>query len=92
MIRNDKRLLQLQCNFIYSLLIFPVAHGKSRTKRDQEPRSPGETNWYSAFEVWACVWAIGNMHWASTQLKLNYYLINLYVTFTRSKNYARRDL
>ena len=54
----------------------------------RETRSPGETNWYFAIEVWACAWAIGNMHWASTKLKLTFYLINLYVAFTRWKNYA----
>ena len=58
----------------------------------RETRSPGETNKYFAIEVWACTWTIGNMHWASTQFKLNFHLVNLYVTFTRSKNYARRDL
>ena len=54
----------------------------------RETRSPGETNWYFAIEVWACAWAIGNMHWALTKLKLTFYLINLYVAFTRWKNYA----
>ena len=57
----------------------------------RETRNPQETNWYFAIKVWACVWAIANMHWASTQLKLNLYLIYLYVTFTWSKNYARGD-
>ena len=47
----------------------------------RETRSPGETNWYFAIEVWACAWAIGNMHWPSTKLKLTFYLINLYVAF-----------
>ena len=56
----------------------------------RETRSPGETNWYSAIEV--CAWAIESMHWASTQFKLNFHLVNLYVTFTWSKNYARGDL
>ena len=32
------------------------------------------------------------MHWAPTQFKLNFHLANLYVTFTWSKNYAKRDL
>ena len=54
----------------------------------RETRSPGETNWYFAIEVWACAWAIGNMHWASTKLKLSFYSINLYVAFTQWKNYA----
>ena len=54
----------------------------------RETRSPEETNWYFAIEVWACGWAIGNMHWPSTKLKLTFYLINLYVAFTRWKKYA----
>ena len=58
----------------------------------RETRRLGETNWYFAIEFCACAWTIGNMHWASTQLKLNFHLINLYVTFTWSQNYARRDL
>ena len=40
----------------------------------RETRSPVETNWYFAIEVWACAWAIGNMHWASTKLKLTFCL------------------
>ena len=52
--------------------MFPIAHGESQTKRHRGPRR--ETNCYFAIEVWACAWAIGNMHWASTELKLTFYL------------------
>ena len=52
----------------------------------RETRSPGETNWYFAIEVWACAWAIGNMHWASTKLKLSCYSINLYAALRGEKN------
>ena len=51
----------------------------------RETRSPGETNWYFAIEVWACAWTIEKMHKTSAKLKLNFYLINLYVTLTWSK-------
>ena len=51
----------------------------------RETISPEETNWYFAFEVWACAWTIENMHKTSLKLKLNFYLINLYVTLTWSK-------
>ena len=66
--------------------MFPIPHGESRTKRHREPRR--ETNWYCVIEVWACAWAIGNMHWASTKLKLSFYFINLYVAFTWWKKYG----
>ena len=43
-----------------------------------ETKSPGETNWYFAIQL-----SLGlGMHWASTKLKLNFYLIHLYVAFT----------
>ena len=48
----------------------------------RETRSPEETNWYFAIEVWACAWTIEKMHKTSAKLKLNFYLINLYVTLT----------
>ena len=51
----------------------------------RETISPEETNWYFTFEVWACAWTIENMHKTSLKLKLNFYLINLYVTWTWSK-------
>ena len=51
----------------------------------RETISPEETNWYFAFEVGACAWTIENMHKTSLKLKLNFYLINLYVTLTWSK-------
>ena len=51
----------------------------------RETRSPEETNWYFAIEVWACAWTIEEMHKTSAKLKLNFYLINLYVTLTWSK-------
>ena len=51
----------------------------------RETRSPEETNWYFAIEVWACAWTIEKMHKTSAKLKLNFYLINLYVTLTWSK-------
>ena len=51
----------------------------------RETRSPEETNWYFAIEVWACTWTIEKMHKTSAKLKLNFYLINLYVTLTWSK-------
>ena len=47
--------------------------------------NPGETNWYFAIGVWACAWAIGNMHWASTKLKLSFYSINLYAALRGEK-------
>ena len=50
----------------------------------REIRSPGETNWYFAIEVWACAWTIDKMHKTSAKLKLNFYLINLYVKLTWS--------
>ena len=50
----------------------------------RETRSPGETNWYFAIEVWACAWTIDKMHKTSAKLKLNFYLINLYVKLTWS--------
>ena len=68
--------------------MFPIAHGESQTKRHRGPRRETNCACYFAIEVWACAWAIGNMHWASTKLKLTFYLINLYVAFTRWKNYA----
>ena len=51
----------------------------------RETRSPEETNWYFAIEVWACAWTIDKMHKTSAKLKLNFYLVNLYVTLTWSK-------
>ena len=54
--------------------MFPLVHGESRTKRDQEPRRDKL--------VWACAWTIEKMHKTSAKLKLNFYLINLYVTLT----------
>ena len=48
----------------------------------KESRSPEETNWYFAIKVWACAWTIEKMHQTSAKLKLNFYLINLYVTLT----------
>ena len=51
----------------------------------RETRSPEETNWYFAIEVWACAWTIEKMHKTSAKLKLNFYLINLYVKLTWSK-------
>ena len=51
----------------------------------RETRSPEETNWYFAIEVWACAWTIEKMHKTSAKLKLNFNLINLYVTLTWSK-------
>ena len=51
----------------------------------RETRSPEETNWYFAIEVWACAWTMEEMHKTSAKLKLNFYLINLYVTLTWSK-------
>ena len=48
----------------------------------RETRSPEEANWYFAFDVLASTWAIANMHWAWPQFKINFYLMNLYVTFT----------
>ena len=48
--------------------------------------NPGEKkNWYFAIEVWACAWAIGNMHWASTKSKLSFYSINLYAALPGEK-------
>ena len=59
----------------------------------RETKSPEETNWYFAIKVWACAWTIEKMHKTSAKLKLNFYLINLYLTFTcMVKNYARGDL
>ena len=54
-------------------------------------------NWYFAIEVWACVWAIGNMHWASTKLKLiflfNKLVCNVYVVKQlRQKRFVREIL
>ena len=48
----------------------------------RETRSPEETNWYFAIEVWACAWTIEKMHKTSAKLQLNFYLINLCVTLT----------
>ena len=54
--------------------MFPRAHGESRTKGDQEPRRDKLVFRYSSLGL--------GMHWASTKLKLNFYLINLIVAFT----------
>ena len=51
----------------------------------RETGSPEETSWYFAIEVWACAWTVEKMHKSSAKLKLNFYLINLYVTLTGSK-------
>ena len=51
----------------------------------RETRSPEETNWYFAIEVWAYAWTIEKMHKTSAKLKLHFYLINFYVTLTWSK-------
>ena len=42
----------------------------------RETRSPEETNWYFAIEVWACAWTIEKMHKALAKLQLHFYLIN----------------
>ena len=51
----------------------------------RETRSPEETNWDFAIEVWACAWTIEKVHKTSSKLKLHFYFINLYVTLTWSK-------
>ena len=48
----------------------------------RETRSQEETNWYFSIKVWACEWTREKMHKTSAKLQLNFYLINLCVTFT----------
>ena len=54
--------------------MLPIAHGESGTNGDQKPRRDKLVFRYSSLDL--------GMHWASTKLKLNFYLINLYVAFT----------
>ena len=54
--------------------MFPIAHGESETDGDQKPRRNKLVFRYSSLDL--------GMHWASTKLKLNFYLITLYVAFT----------
>ena len=54
--------------------MFPIAHGESRTKEDQEPKREKLVFRYSILGL--------GMHWALTKLKLNFYFINLYVALT----------
>ena len=59
--------------------MFPIAHGESPTNGDQKPRRDKLVFRYSSLDL-------GMHYWASTKLKLNFYLINLYVAFTWRKN------
>ena len=54
--------------------MFPIAHGESPTNGDQKPRRDKLVFRYSSLDL-------GIHYWASTKLKLNFYLINLYVAF-----------
>ena len=55
--------------------MFPIAHGESPTNGDQKTGRDKLVFRYASLDL-------GMHYWASTKLKLNFYLINLYVAFT----------